>query len=215
MSKSIEQRIKELEDKNQLLTDNLVDAIWVIDVGTMTYEYITPSIRRISGFSPEEIIGRPVQNQMAEKSYNQIKAKIDESLTQLNNGQNPRRELEVEMTHRNGTPYWVEINARLLNEKDKPLKIIGIMRDVTQRKQYEISQKELIKKLSDLLSEKELLLAENKMLQELLPVCSGCKRIRDDNNLWWPLDFYVERHTKSKVSHTICPDCKSVLYEKK
>ena len=56
------------------------------------------------------------------------------------------------------------------------------------------------------------LLKEIKVLRELLPICSGCKRIRDEIGKWWPLDAYVKKHTDSEFTHTVCPDCKDVFY---
>lgn len=53
-------------------------------------------------------------------------------------------------------------------------------------------------------------LAEVKQLNELLPVCSYCKRIRDDKNYWDSVEHYITRHTNSNFSHGICPEC----YEK-
>ena len=53
-------------------------------------------------------------------------------------------------------------------------------------------------------------LAEVKQLNELLPVCSYCRRIRDDKNYWDSVEHYIVRHTNSNFSHGICPEC----YEK-
>ncbi len=44
-------------------------------------------------------------------------------------------------------------------------------------------------------------------LQTLLPICSYCKKIRDDGEQWIPVDTYIAHRTTSKFSHGICPDC--------
>ena len=62
------------------------------------------------------------------------------------------------------------------------------------------------------LAEKESLLKEVKLLKGLLPICSGCKRIRDENGRWWPLDAYVKARTEAELTHTICADCQDVFY---
>lgn len=49
-------------------------------------------------------------------------------------------------------------------------------------------------------------------LGTLLPVCSNCKRIREDNNSWIPMDEYIKDHYDSEFSHSICPDCSRRLY---
>jgi CheY-like chemotaxis protein len=55
--------------------------------------------------------------------------------------------------------------------------------------------------------ELEQALAQVKQLQGLLPICSYCKNIRDDQNYWEQVDAYIGRHTEAKFSHGICPDC--------
>jgi hypothetical protein len=46
-----------------------------------------------------------------------------------------------------------------------------------------------------------------KVLSGLLPICSYCKWIRDDNDYWQQLEFYVSEHTNAQFSHGICPSC--------
>jgi CheY-like chemotaxis protein len=65
---------------------------------------------------------------------------------------------------------------------------------------------ELAKTNSELITS----LAEVKQLNGLLPICSYCKKIRDDKNYWESVEHYITRHTNSNFSHGICPEC----YEK-
>jgi DNA-binding response OmpR family regulator len=44
-------------------------------------------------------------------------------------------------------------------------------------------------------------------LQELLPICSYCKKIRDEKEEWIPVDSYISKRTASTFSHGICPEC--------
>jgi phosphoserine phosphatase RsbU/P len=57
------------------------------------------------------------------------------------------------------------------------------------------------------------LLANIKQLHGLLPICSYCKRIRDDNNYWEQVEQYVAAHTEAQFSHGICPPCFDKLTE--
>ena len=102
---------------------------------------------------------------------------------------------------------------KFVKESDKPLTIIGVTREITERKKAEQQQNELIKKLGEVLADKERLIRENKALCGLLPICSGCKRMRDEHDRWWPLDAYVKKHTDAEITHTICPDCTQVFYD--
>jgi phosphoserine phosphatase RsbU/P len=46
-----------------------------------------------------------------------------------------------------------------------------------------------------------------RQLEEMLPICSYCKKIRDDQNYWQQIEGYIKDRTGSDFSHSICPDC--------
>jgi hypothetical protein len=55
-------------------------------------------------------------------------------------------------------------------------------------------------------------LSEVKTLRGFLPICSSCKKIRDDTGYWNQLEAYIHNHTDAQLSHGICPDCAEKLY---
>jgi len=55
--------------------------------------------------------------------------------------------------------------------------------------------------------ELELALQDVKTLSGLLPICSHCKKIRDDRGYWNSVEHYIARHTDADFTHGICPDC--------
>lgn len=68
---------------------------------------------------------------------------------------------------------------------------------------------------SVLLEEKNKLqkaLAEIKTLRGIIPICSHCKQIRDDEGLWRQLEVYMRAHSEANFSHGICPDCMQKHY---
>jgi DNA-binding response OmpR family regulator len=66
---------------------------------------------------------------------------------------------------------------------------------------------ELQSSLADRVRELEAALAQVKQLQTLLPICSYCKKIRDDKNYWQQVDAYIMDHSEVRFSHGVCPDC--------
>ncbi|MBI1914810.1 MAG: response regulator transcription factor [Planctomycetes bacterium] len=52
-----------------------------------------------------------------------------------------------------------------------------------------------------------------KQLQGLLPICSYCKRIRDDQNYWQQVEGYIGAHSEARFSHSICPTCYEVVVQ--
>ncbi len=55
-------------------------------------------------------------------------------------------------------------------------------------------------------------LAEVKKLRGILPICSSCKKIRDDKGYWLQIETYISEHSEAEFSHGICPDCAKRLY---
>ncbi len=49
-------------------------------------------------------------------------------------------------------------------------------------------------------------------LQGILPICSFCKKVRDDKNYWQQVDDYIASHTNAQVTHSICPECMETHY---
>lgn len=51
-----------------------------------------------------------------------------------------------------------------------------------------------------------------KYLEGILPVCSSCKKIRDENGQWHAIESYIHDKSAARFSHGICPECKKRLY---
>jgi phosphoserine phosphatase RsbU/P len=66
---------------------------------------------------------------------------------------------------------------------------------------------ELQKRLGQRVAELESALRQVKQLHGLLPICSYCKKIRDDHNYWQQVEAYVSSHSNAQFSHGVCPDC--------
>ena len=79
-------------------------------------------------------------------------------------------------------------------------------RDITARKHAEEERERLVRELRAALS-------EVRTLREILPICSYCKKIRDDENYWQSVESYFSRHTNTRFSHGICPSCFEKLVE--
>jgi HAMP domain-containing protein len=56
-------------------------------------------------------------------------------------------------------------------------------------------------------------LDEVNILRGIIPICSYCKKIRDDKGFWSQVEKYFSDHTEAKFSHGICPDCEKKIYE--
>ena len=55
-------------------------------------------------------------------------------------------------------------------------------------------------------------LEDIKQLSGLLPICSNCKKIRDDKGYWNQIEGYIRAHSEAEFSHGICPECAKLIY---
>ncbi len=61
-------------------------------------------------------------------------------------------------------------------------------------------------------NERKKLMEEIDLLRGFIPICSQCKKIRDDDGYWEQVEAYMARHWDAKFTHGICPDCAKQLY---
>lgn len=98
------------------------------------------------------------------------------------------------------------VTARpLRNAEGTPIGIVESFQDITRRKEMEKEQERLILKL-------ETALAEVRVLRGLLPICSACKKIRDDDGRWSEVEAYVSTRSEARFTHGMCPDCLKQYY---
>jgi len=79
--------------------------------------------------------------------------------------------------------------------------------ELRARVQVGVRVLELQETLAQRVRELEEALSRVKILQGLLPICSYCKKIRDDRNYWQQVEAYISDHSDLQFSHGICPEC--------
>jgi PAS domain S-box-containing protein len=89
--------------------------------------------------------------------------------------------------------YALETANRKLNE------------EILERKKAEEEKAQLIDELQQAIT-------EVKKLSGMLPICSSCKKIRDDQGYWTQIESYIRDHSEAEFSHSICPECAKKLY---
>ncbi|MCP4219419.1 MAG: hypothetical protein GY765_32590 [bacterium] len=79
--------------------------------------------------------------------------------------------------------------------------------NISHRFQFDMLQEE-----TQLREKLEKSLSEVKTLRGIIPICSHCKQIRDDDGFWQKVEIYVAHHSEANFSHGLCPDCLKALY---
>ena len=102
--------------------------------------------------------------------------------------------------------YPVEVHLQHTEYESTQL-FVAIILDNTERKIVE-------QKKEKLLSDLQEALAKVKTLRGFIPICSSCKKIRDDKGYWNQIEAYIRDHSEAEFSHGICPECAKKLYPK-
>jgi PAS domain S-box-containing protein len=212
MSNSIESKIARYEKQHKIIEKAIVDVIWVADIEKMCLTYISPSVESMWGYSAEEIQRIPLKKQLAPGSYTKAMEILSEGHRKFKLGRVVKRKARFELQHKNNTCFWVEVTAKFFKGDNGRTQLFGVMRNVSKQHAIEKERDDLLRKLEESLSHQKVLEAENEMLRGLLPICSACKQIRDDDGKWWHVEEYVAMHSEADFSHTICPPCRKKIY---
>ena len=115
-----------------------------------------------------------------------------------------KNHFEFEHRSADGSIRDVEVFAGPIKLKERTL-LCSIVHDVSEKRQIEKERDVLISDLQSALN-------EIKVLRGILPICSKCKKIRDDTGYWEQIESYIDKHSDASFSHGICPDCIKELY---
>lgn len=88
----------------------------------------------------------------------------------------------------------------IVDERGMTVSASTIAQDITQQKEAEDERSRLLTELQDAL-------ANVKRLEGLLSVCASCKKIRDGQGQWVPIEIYISEHSEAVFSHGYCPVC--------
>jgi PAS domain S-box-containing protein len=212
MNDSIANKISAYEKKYKIIENSIVDVIWAVDIETMRFTYISPSIEALSGYTVEEVLRMPIKSHLAPASYKKALDYMAVGHRKFKLGKSVKRKLEFELRHRHGSTFWVEVTAKFFRGDDGKTQIFGVMRNISTQHAIERERDALLLKLEEAVSHQKVLEAENEMLRGLLPICSSCKMIRDEEGQWWHVEEYVSMHSEADFSHTICPPCRKKIY---
>jgi len=182
--------MRDLEDR---FFANSNDLLVFLDFGGR-FKRVNSAWERTFGFTRQELMSRPFIDFVHPDDR-------ERTLKQNAEVRSGGQALSFENRYRckNGSYKWLRWNAA----SDSPEKVIyGVARDVTASKMAEEEREQLVREL-------QAALAEVRTLQEILPICSYCRKIRDDENYWHTVEGYISTHTSTRFSHSICPSCMS------
>lgn len=146
--KQILDALKKSEAKYRLIAENVSDFIFTADLD-FNYTYISPSVKSQRGYSPHELMKHRMGDTLTPSSAKIIREAIKEELeieNKKSNGESRPRKLELEAYTKDGNIIWVEVVLSLTyDQNNNPTGILGVTRDITERKKAE-EEKEALKK---------------------------------------------------------------------
>jgi PAS domain S-box-containing protein len=195
--KQIEVALMESEKKYRLLAENIIDLIWVTDLH-LRFIYVSPSVSRLLGYSVDETMYQPVKKVLtldsiafAEDVFSEellVEQMVQKDLTRS-------RTLELEHVRKDGSHIWAEVKVTFLrDEKKQPVGIIGVTRDISERKRMEEELTKHRDHLEEMVAKRTL---ELKMLNaQLEHEVSEHKRAEEELiNIRQDLEIRVQRRT--------------------
>jgi diguanylate cyclase (GGDEF)-like protein/PAS domain S-box-containing protein len=138
--KQMEQALRENEARFRLIAENATDVIWTTDLN-FRYTYVSPSVTRMRGCSVEEVMAGTFADTLSPSSLEIAKKVLAKELARDANRVNEPfagRTLELELNCKDGSTVWSEVTVTFLrDENDRPVGLLGVSRDISERKQME------------------------------------------------------------------------------
>ncbi|MFZ2855041.1 MAG: ATP-binding protein [Rhodocyclaceae bacterium] len=125
----------------RMLAENMTDVVWTLDSDTLRVTYISPSIQKLRGYTPDEIIAEPVDSPVDAVGRKKFHALMAQRTADARDGVLPLDNAfidELEQTRKDGSRVWTEIVSRyLLDAQSGTIEIHGVTRDISKRKRIE------------------------------------------------------------------------------
>jgi PAS domain-containing protein len=173
------------------LVESMTDGVLVLDAWDRVVD-VNPTGRMLMG-NAGGLIGRNVED---------VPGPVGTALGRL------RKHAvdHIEMSLPGDPERYVDMTLSPLVDRDESTTgSVLVIHDLSERRRMELEREKLITELQGALG-------DIKTLRGLIPICSSCKKIRDDKGSWGGLERYIMDHSEAQFSHGICPDCMRKLY---
>ncbi|MEN6321647.1 MAG: PAS domain S-box protein [Syntrophaceae bacterium] len=165
-----EETLKNIEARYNLITDNMTDTIWLLDMNIKPI-WISPSAEIKRGYSVEEMLSFPLEKHLAPGSLDNVLKIVSEELTPERLQQkdlNISRTMDLEFYRKDGSTYWNEVKIKLIrDEPGNPNGLLAVSRDITDRKKVDEHIQRLTAELQQRVAERtQELVKANRILQE-------------------------------------------------
>jgi len=200
--KRMQEALQESEAQKKAILDASIDSIRLVDKD-MRIIWTNKIIEKLINKNRIELVGeycyevftgrdKPCPNCPTEKAMKS--GEIEHSII-----------CETDVKGIEGISYWADYAVPVKSATGEITGFIQVSRDIDDIKKAEIALREEKNKLENAMD-------KIKRLSGLLPICSHCKKIRDDKGYWNQIEAYLTENSEAKFSHGICKECAKKYY---
>jgi len=197
-----EHALRRSEDRLRKLVESVPAIFWRANPYASLFTFVNKEAEKLLGFPAEQWLQEREfwENHMHPEDRNRVPTDNQKKIKSEDTWEN-----EYRMIGADGSTVWFRDIVSVIRKDGRPVELIGVMIDMTQTKRAEAERERLIRELQEALS-------KVKTLSGFIPICAGCKKIRDDGGFWNQIESYISNHSGAEFSHSLCPECIHRLY---
>lgn len=148
--KRIEDKLRMSEARYRLISENAADVIWVMNPASGQFTYVSPSVEKLRGYTPAEIMAQPVSAALTPESLKLVQESMSVTLPEfVAQGSGTRSFVhEVDQPCKDGSIVRTEVTTTYMFNAQGEVEIVGVSRNITERRQAEKAMREKVLRLS-------------------------------------------------------------------
>ena len=132
--KESEEALAASEELYRLLAENVTDVIWILDLVTFRFRYVSPSVQQLRGYSPDEVLAQDSSAALTPASARFLAENLPARILAFQNGDLTNHIDEMEQPCRDGSTVWTEVTTHFqVNPQNTHLEVFGVSRNIQDR----------------------------------------------------------------------------------